>query len=270
MEKETKTNFVNRVMGLSFKSIQGKYSFCDDENKKVLFSLDIAGDDGNDVILNPGWNKNNYTHSIKHIRKILDEEYKLFIFKVETKYKDGKTLPLWFDRTLEERKLIVEGEGVYRAIPINYDSIDDDIEERIRNSPELTETEKKQLVKARRGQGRFRQAVAKIEPRCRVTGIADMQHLRASHIKPWRDASNAERLDGHNGLMLTPHIDHLFDQGYISFADNGEILLSATLSHEVAQVFGVLDLQPTGSFNASQKDYLAYHREMVLKNPSVG
>lgn len=72
------------------------------------------------------------------------------------------------------------------------------------------------------------------------------------------------------GLMLTPHIDHLFDQEYISFTDTGKILLLTTLSHEVAQVFGVLGLQPTGSFNNSQKNYLAYHRKKGLKKPSVG
>lgn len=95
-------------------------------------------------------------------------------------------------------------------------------------------------------------------------GLLKKKHLRASHIKPWRDSSNSERLDGHNGLLLTPHIDHLFDQGYISFTDSGEIILSGSLSHEVAQAFGVRDLQPIGRFNDAQKTYLAYHREKVL------
>lgn len=269
MKDETKTGFVNRVMGLSFKSIQGKYSFCDDVNKKVLFSLDLKDCD-NDIILSPEWSRNNCSHSMGHVEKIQKEGYQLFVFKVKTETKDGKTIPLWFDKELEERKLAGGVEGVYRAVPIDYDLIDDDIEASIRSNPNLTDTEKDQIGKARRGQGRFRQAVAKIEPCCRITGIAEIQHLRASHIKPWRDASNTERLDGNNGLMLTPHIDHLFDHGYISFTDDGMILQSATLSDEVGQAFGVMKLQSTGGFNHTQKTYLEYHRENILRKPCVG
>ncbi|WP_346657478.1 HNH endonuclease signature motif containing protein [Halomonas sp. MCCC 1A11062] len=103
-----------------------------------------------------------------------------------------------------------------------------------------------------------------MEPRCRVTGLADKRHLRASHIKPWRDSSNTERLDGHNGLLLTPHIDHLFDRGYISFTANGEMLLSDALSHEAIETFGLSVSQPIGSFSDQQKVYLAYHREKVF------
>ena len=48
-------------------------------------------------------------------------------------------------------------------------------------------------------------------------------HLNARHIKPWRDASDAERLDGANGLLLAPHIDHLFDEGCITFSSSQEL-----------------------------------------------
>ena len=146
-----------------------------------------------------------------------------------------------------------------------HTAADDDIEEHIRNRTDLSATEKEQLVLSRRGQGRFRQTLEAIEPRCRVTGLADKRHLRASHIKPWRNSSNSERLDGNNGLLLTPHIDHLFDQGYISFTDNGEILLSTALSQDAAQTFGVTASQPTGSFTDEQKAYLAHHREKVFR-----
>jgi predicted restriction endonuclease len=53
-----------------------------------------------------------------------------------------------------------------------------------------------------------------------------LEHLRASHSKPWRDSSNEERLDGENGLLLTPSIDHLFDRGFISFRSDGRLLVS--------------------------------------------
>src|SRR5687768_1513924 len=72
-------------------------------------------------------------------------------------------------------------------------------------------TFREQLVRARRGQGVFRANVLLREESCRVTHVSEPRHLKASHIKPWRDATDAERLDGANGLLLSPHIDHLFD-----------------------------------------------------------
>ena len=74
---------------------------------------------------------------------------------------------------------------------------------------------------------------SRIETHCRVTGVNRPEHLIASHCKPWRDSDNAERLDGENGLLLTPSIDHLFDRGFISFENNGELLVSR-VAHEVS------------------------------------
>ena len=72
----------------------------------------------------------------------------------------------------------------------------------------------------------------RIERRCRVTGVTHLEHLRASHCKPWRDASNEERLDGENGLLLTPNADHLFDRGFIGFENNGDVLISPVADRE--------------------------------------
>ena len=83
----------------------------------------------------------------------------------------------------------------------------------IRFSPDMGPTFKEQLIKARRGQGVFRSNVLLTEETCRVTRVGDPKHLRASHIKPWKVANDAERLSGFNGLLLSPHIDHLFDKG---------------------------------------------------------
>ena len=66
--------------------------------------------------------------------------------------------------------------------------------------------------------------VESIESECRVTQTADKRFLIAGHIKPWRDSNNAEKIDGNNGLLFAPHVDRLFDKGWISFSDQGEIL----------------------------------------------
>ena len=100
------------------------------------------------------------------------------------------------------------------------------LRDKLRDNPALDQTERQALVLSRRGQGLFRQRVQGIESRCRVTGVWRPEHLRASHIKPWRDASNEERLAGENGLLLTPSIDHLFDRGFIAFEEGGRLVVS--------------------------------------------
>jgi 5-methylcytosine-specific restriction protein A len=126
MKKETRTAFVNRVMDLSFKSTQGKYSYCNDDRKQVLFSLDYPN---GDVILSKDWSRNGFSHSMKHINKILDEGYDLLIFKTETKHnKNGETIADGFEPLLEKRKLVVGEAGVYRAVAMNL-SCSDEIQE---------------------------------------------------------------------------------------------------------------------------------------------
>jgi putative restriction endonuclease len=128
------------------------------------------------------------------------------------------------------------------------------------NTPE---TEKPQLVQARRGQGLFRSRVELIETGCRLTGVTDRAHLRASHIKPWRDSTNAERLDGNNGLLLAPHIDHLFDRGFVSFDADGRLMLSPRLNADVLTAWSI-SVKLVSVFSSEQQVYLAYHRATVF------
>lgn len=115
MTKETRTDFVNRVMGLSFKSTQGKFSYCSDSKRQVLFSLNSIN---GDIILSPAWSKNGYTHSLKHINKIIDRGYDLLVFHTITKKNNkGITVACGFDPSIEKRKLVVE-DDVFRAVPI--------------------------------------------------------------------------------------------------------------------------------------------------------
>jgi putative restriction endonuclease len=86
------------------------------------------------------------------------------------------------------------------------------LEEQVESDASVNETDREAIIRARRGQGLFKQRVTEIETRCRITGVSNLSHLLASHCKPWRDSSNEERLNGENGLLLTPSIDHLFDR----------------------------------------------------------
>lgn len=92
-----------------------------------------------------------------------------------------------------------------------------------------------------------------------------MRFLRASHIKPWRDASDDERIDPHNGLLLTPSADLLFDKGWISFRSDGRLIVSERLPGQVREKLGVdvRDGRKCGTFTPRQTEFLEYHRDCV-------
>jgi hypothetical protein len=148
---------------------------------------------------------------------------------------------------------------------------EDHLRAQIQDDTSLETTEKEALVQARRGQGLFRRRVQGIESRCRVTLVTRDEHLRASHIKPWRDSSNEERLTGENGLLLTPSIDRLFDQGFISFQGDGILLLSPVAHSESLRKMGVSTDQEVnvGEFTRIQSSFLEYHRDAVFLRAQV-
>ena len=153
--------------------------------------------------------------------------------------------------------------------PVPLDDLDDweeKLERQVASDPHIRETERRAIVQARRGQGVFKDNVRRVEKRCRITGVEKLEHLIASHCKPWRDASNEERLNGENGLLLTPSIDHLFDRGFISFEDNGQLIVSPVADRPSLARMGVDTTRPVqvGSFTSGQKHFLDYHRNAVL------
>jgi hypothetical protein len=138
---------------------------------------------------------------------------------------------------------------------------------RLDYDPALTASVRDQQIRARRGQGLFRFRVFQLESACRLTGIARPDLLIASHIKPWRLCETThERLDGANGLLLTPHVDRLFDRGLISFSDGGEVLRSSALPEDDLRRLGLEDAchRNVGAFSERQRGYLAWHREGVF------
>lgn len=137
--------------------------------------------------------------------------------------------------------------------------------QRISDDGLITPTMKESLINARRGQGIFRDRLEDIESGCRVTEVIDRRFLIASHIKPWRYSSDEERLDGNNGLLLSPHIDKLFDRFYISFTDDGDIIVIQDASRDVLRKWGVERCKIIKPFNTKQRSYLAYHRACALK-----
>jgi hypothetical protein len=152
-------------------------------------------------------------------------------------------------------------------VPIDVFEWEDHLVESLRADQTLSDTEQESVVLARRGQGLFKRNVQQIETKCRITGVSRPEHLIASHCKPWRDCETyEERLDGENGLLLTPSIDHLFDRGLISFEGTGELLISPVAHVESLQRMGVptARMERFGSFSQGQRAFLEYHRERVF------
>jgi hypothetical protein len=158
--------------------------------------------------------------------------------------------------------------GIGNNIEVELPGIDEWelVEERKIESSELPQTERAALLKSRVGQGRFKMNVSRFETRCRVTQVSNPVHLIASHIKPWRESNNEERLAAGNGLLLTPSIDHLFDRGFISFEDSGETLISPVADIDSLRRMGLDPGNPPkiGGFNSDQKYFLQHHRTSIF------
>ena len=130
-------------------------------------------------------------------------------------------------------------------------------------------TEVKRTVNQRIGQLQFRNEVIKLEGACPITGVASPAFLRASHIKPWRVCETAEeRLDPYNGLALAPHIDQLFDQGYVTFDLNGSLKFSAECPPMIPIQWGFEEKEGECLIKVSskRKKYINYHNRYVFKH----
>lgn len=125
-------------------------------------------------------------------------------------------------------------------------------------------TEAAILIRARKGQGLFRARVVNYSSKCRVTGVAEPSLLRASHIKPWsKCASNEERLDGANGLLLSPHVDLLFDRGLLTFRPTGELVISEVLPKYVVEAWNISRALDTSPFKPRQAEYIKFHNDVI-------
>lgn len=125
-------------------------------------------------------------------------------------------------------------------------------------------SERAELRLARVGQGVFRASLLKLWRGCSLTGLPDAGNLRASHLKPWRDSTNAERLDPSNGLLLLPSADHCVDRGLCAFDNEGRILISSQLSSEERQALGLRPRMKLRTVWPALQAFLCYHRERVF------
>lgn len=137
----------------------------------------------------------------------------------------------------------------------------DEINYKIENP---TITERKGLVTSRVGQGAYRKSILfRWEFKCAVTNYSKNEILIASHIVPWKESSNDERLDVDNGILLSPTYDALFDQHLISFDNSGEIIISDTLTKTNYNLIGVSGRESIKKLSDGNKSYLERHRRLL-------
>lgn len=177
------------------------------------------------------------------------------------------------DKTDGSGKMTVDGFGalydVLRTAAAHARTLPNRVADAFRREtacmPRSTEAER--VVVERVGQNLFRAALLDYwQGRCCVTGLAIPELLRASHIKPWAKCeSDDERLDVFNGLLLAPHIDALFDDGWISFLDDGRLLVSDALPLDALAALGVLPNWTLRGLKQQHLRYLSFHRQTEFR-----
>lgn len=127
------------------------------------------------------------------------------------------------------------------------------------------EEEQGNLICSRRGQGKYRKNLLLECPFCPITMVSDERMLIASHIKPWVKSEINEMYDPKNGFMLTPHVDQLFDKGYITFTADKKLLTSQWLSKLTFKNLGIISKTYPHLPVAGREKYLSYHQKFIFK-----
>ena len=142
-----------------------------------------------------------------------------------------------------------------------FDDAENEVE-KINQDSTLSSLQKETIILSRIGQGKYRDELIKIWNGCAISRFNDVRFLIASHIKPWKKSTNEEKIDKYNGLLLLPTFDKLFDLGFISFDDNGKIIISKYLID-----YEKLGINESIVINIKYENikYLSYHRDNIFK-----
>lgn len=174
--------------------------------------------------------------------------------------------PIYYWRLFADFDAIPDKEDAYAFRYGKKKGLQDDEEQELTQE----EIEKRDNIRnARKGQGKYREGLLRLCPFCPITMISDERLLIASHIKPWRDCTDEEKVDSVNGFALSPMYDKLFDRGFITFTDDRKVVLSKWLSNDTYRKIGIVDghrypMLPLDS--NKRREYLEYHRQIVFNH----
>lgn len=265
--------------------------FCSDITGQHVYINNYSGEKYSTLIIDPKYeSERNLFLSISGVKssdlKYHNEHMKQFPKRVNKVNPIPYGIPFGFDNNDSCKNFIEKliGKSVVISLDVNeeidnqqkslfgisedvaYSDAIEDIENQQMSFSGLSETEKNAVIKSRIGQGLFRELLIQFWKGCAITGIDYLPVLRASHIKPWRNSSNSERLDPENGLLLTPTFDVLFDRGFISFDDRGGILISKELDENLQESLGLHKEIKLREVSEGNKKYLSYHRDKVFSS----
>ncbi len=210
------------------------------------------------------WEGENKHGSDKRIVTAKENGEKIFLFYRNRHHSDflflGEIFLLRFiEQTTKPSEFVFSFSNLLpNEEPVFYETIDPNSHEFLT----LHETEREQIGKTRIGQASFRNELIKYWGKCSVTGVENLEFLTASHIKPWKESNNSERLNPFNGFLLNPALDCAFDKGFISFSNTGKILISPSLNREDANKMAINENLKLRRILPGNQEFLDYH----LKN----
>jgi len=158
-------------------------------------------------------------------------------------------------------KAMLSNETEPQAFNLNPAIEERDEIEKLLAMTDLKGANRETVVKTRVGQGKFRELLKVVwSNKCAVTGCDITDILIASHIKPWAESNENEKVDPYNGLLLTPNLDKLFDQYMISFDDDGVIMIPESISNYSKIQLGIRNGMKIVGLSEQHKLYLKAHR----------
>lgn len=155
----------------------------------------------------------------------------------------------------------------YNPDIVKYTMPEIEKQETIIQNSDLSPKKKQTLIQARTGQGKYREKLLQECSYCPFTFVNDERLLVASHIKPWVKSDYNEKVDPKNGFMFTPTYDKLFDKGFISFKQDGSLLVSPWLSPMNQKRLNIKNGKQilTSQLDTKKLIYLEYHRKHIFK-----
>ena len=264
---------------------QGGISSCTDHPIIFIFS----GSSGKQHGYEDGWDQDNYFNYTGEGQKG-DMQFKRGNKAIRDHVKNGKSIYLFESHSSSNWKYIDELELVdykyfntpdtdgntRQGIKFRFKSLsgtstnDKGGERKSFNYNKPNHTERQGLVTSRVGQGWYRKAIMeRWDNKCAASGCDICTILIASHIVPWKNSDDSERLDVDNGLLLSPTYDALFDKYLITFNTAGNIIISNLLSTNLSYL-GITGRERITNLSNGNKKYLKKHNEIFYEKHKVG
>jgi putative restriction endonuclease len=207
---------------------------------------------------------------VEAIKKVLDDNggiatWEIIYNEIEKYYPEAKASREWAAGIRGVLYREIKNDRSFKKIDEGTFALRDYDENKLLLSPKDLITTKDVIAAIRIGQNEFRKKLITTLRRCPITGVTDPRILTASHIKPWTQSNNVERLDVKNGFLFSPTFDRMFDRGIISFTNDKHLLVSETFSQDNLNRLKLEQNQIISDLPiAGREEYLEYHRNKIF------